>query len=152
MASDINLNRFCNGFCNEIDAFKNQGSRKITKRKTRSSIHPLKLIRREACEGTRQKHCKAGTQDQDDQDPTKQMAYVQCTPGQGFHVCCSCFVLSRYLHGSDTHTGSTVAFVAFPDSVPPICLPYLLHSRVQNNFCNFSIFSRRRLFASFTCM
>ena len=94
-----------------------------------------------------QKNCKRGTQDQ---DPTKQIEFVQCTPSQSFHVCGSCFVPSSYLHGLDTHTRSKNVFVAFLSSVPPTCLPCLLHPPGSNNHCSFSIFSIPHLFACFT--
>ena len=48
------------------------------------------------------------------------------------------------------HAGSIIAFVAFLSSVPPTCLPCLLHPPGSNYACNFSIFSIPHLFACFT--
>ena len=62
------------------------------------------------------------------------------------HVLCLqnlCVFLNR-------HAGSIIAFVAFLSSVPPTCLPCLLHPPGSNYVCNFSIFSIPHLSACFT--
>ena len=98
-------------------------------------------------------NCEAGTRDQ---DPTKPMAHGICPMRPKSSVSFVLFMplcplcLQTYLHGFETRIGSAIALVAFLPSVPPTCLPCLLHPLVPNNLCGFSIFSIPHLFACIT--
>ena len=112
-------------FAENSQAWKNGKSNQKTKKESQhpALIPRLKLVKiKRFWRNSTQQNSKAGTQDQ---DPTKQIAFVQCTPSQSFHVCGSCFVPSSYLHGLDTHTKS------------------------KKCICCFSIFSTPHLFALF---